>query len=242
MGAMLGVVLSGNLIQLAFFWELTSLFSFLLIGYWHHRATPGAARAWRSPVTGVGGLVPARPGCCSSATSSAATTDVVLARATLVRAHPLYPAALVLVLAGRLHQERAVPVPLLAAPRHGGADAGLGLSAFGDHGEGRRVPAGAPVAGALGHRSLVLDRRRRRACHAAVRRVVGDLPARPQGAARLLDDLASGADRPAARAQQPAGGRGRALPHHESRHLQGVAVHGGRASSTTRPARATSGS
>ena len=36
MGSMLGLVLSGNLIQLAFFWELTSLFSFLLIGYWHH--------------------------------------------------------------------------------------------------------------------------------------------------------------------------------------------------------------
>jgi multicomponent K+:H+ antiporter subunit A len=28
MGSMLGIVLSGNLIQLAFFWELTSLFSF----------------------------------------------------------------------------------------------------------------------------------------------------------------------------------------------------------------------
>ena len=37
MGAMLGVVLSGNLVQLVFFWELTSLFSCLLIGYWHHR-------------------------------------------------------------------------------------------------------------------------------------------------------------------------------------------------------------
>src|SRR5690606_26770924 len=36
MGAMLGIALSGNLIQLVFFWELTSLFSFLLIGYWHH--------------------------------------------------------------------------------------------------------------------------------------------------------------------------------------------------------------
>src|SRR3546814_3623840 len=36
MGSMLGIVLSGNLIQLVFFWELTSLFSFLLIGYWHH--------------------------------------------------------------------------------------------------------------------------------------------------------------------------------------------------------------
>jgi multicomponent K+:H+ antiporter subunit A len=47
MGAMLGVVLSGNLIQLVFFWELTSLFSFLLIGYWHHRKDARAARAWR---------------------------------------------------------------------------------------------------------------------------------------------------------------------------------------------------
>jgi multicomponent K+:H+ antiporter subunit A len=34
MGSMLGVVLSGNLIQLVLFWELTSLTSFLLIGYW----------------------------------------------------------------------------------------------------------------------------------------------------------------------------------------------------------------
>ena len=48
MGAMLGVVLSGNLIQLVVFWELTSLFSFLLIGYWHHRTDARAtARAWR---------------------------------------------------------------------------------------------------------------------------------------------------------------------------------------------------
>ena len=33
MGAMLGVVVSGNLVQLVLFWELTSVFSFLLIGY-----------------------------------------------------------------------------------------------------------------------------------------------------------------------------------------------------------------
>jgi multicomponent K+:H+ antiporter subunit A len=37
MGAMLGVVLAGNLLLLVLFWELTSLSSFLLIGYWHHR-------------------------------------------------------------------------------------------------------------------------------------------------------------------------------------------------------------
>src|SRR6185312_3719708 len=39
MGSMLGIVMSGNVIQLVFFWELTSLFSFLLIGYWHHGAS-----------------------------------------------------------------------------------------------------------------------------------------------------------------------------------------------------------
>ena len=37
MGAMLGMVLSGNLIQLVVFWELTSLTSFMLIAYWYHR-------------------------------------------------------------------------------------------------------------------------------------------------------------------------------------------------------------
>jgi len=37
MGAMLGVVLSDNVIVLYGFWELTSLASFLLIAYWHQR-------------------------------------------------------------------------------------------------------------------------------------------------------------------------------------------------------------
>ena len=37
MGAMLGVVVSGNLLLLCVFWELTSLTSFLLIGFWTHR-------------------------------------------------------------------------------------------------------------------------------------------------------------------------------------------------------------
>jgi nucleotide-binding universal stress UspA family protein len=71
-------------------------------------------------------------------------------RGRRIRAHALYLPALVLVLLGALHQERAVPVPLLAAARDGGADAGVGLPALGHHGEGRRVPAGAlwPALGA----------------------------------------------------------------------------------------------
>ena len=35
-GAMLGIVLSDNVLLLLVFWELTSLTSFLLIGYWRH--------------------------------------------------------------------------------------------------------------------------------------------------------------------------------------------------------------
>ena len=45
MGSMLGVVLSGNVIQLVVFWELTSLFSFLLIGYWYHNSNRARWRA-----------------------------------------------------------------------------------------------------------------------------------------------------------------------------------------------------
>ena len=41
--AMLGVVLSRNLIQLFFFWELVGLASFLLIGFWYHRPAAAAA-------------------------------------------------------------------------------------------------------------------------------------------------------------------------------------------------------
>ena len=56
MGSMLGVVLSGNLIQLVFFWELTSLFSFLLIGYWHHNAAARDGARMALIVTSAGGL------------------------------------------------------------------------------------------------------------------------------------------------------------------------------------------
>ena len=52
---MVGVVLSDNILLLLVFWELTSLSSFLLIGYWKH--LPKAARVRMAlTVTGAGGL------------------------------------------------------------------------------------------------------------------------------------------------------------------------------------------
>src|SRR3546814_20610262 len=56
MGSMLGMVLSGNLIQIAFFWEMTSLFSFLLIGYWHHNQSARDGARMALVVTAFGGV------------------------------------------------------------------------------------------------------------------------------------------------------------------------------------------
>jgi len=56
MGSMLGVVLSGNLIQLVLFWELTSLSSFMLIAYWHHRIDARRGARMALTVTAGGGL------------------------------------------------------------------------------------------------------------------------------------------------------------------------------------------
>ena len=55
-GSMLGIVLSGNLILLVFFWELTSIFSFLLIGYWHHNQAARDGARMALTITAIGGL------------------------------------------------------------------------------------------------------------------------------------------------------------------------------------------
>ena len=147
MGAMLGIVLSGNLIQLVVFWELTSLSSFMLIAYWYHRAD--ARRGARHGTHGHRGrrLVPAG-GVLLLGRSPAATTSIECSRrATQIRAHRWYPAMLVLIAAGCVDQERAVSVSFLVAARHGGANARVGVPALGHDGEGGRVPARSTVAG-----------------------------------------------------------------------------------------------
>ncbi|MEP5068211.1 putative monovalent cation/H+ antiporter subunit A [Roseibium sp.] len=56
MGAMLGLVTGNNLITLFIFWELTSITSFLLIGFDHLRAASRRAALQALVVTGGGGL------------------------------------------------------------------------------------------------------------------------------------------------------------------------------------------
>jgi multicomponent K+:H+ antiporter subunit A len=56
MAAMLGIVLSDNLLLLVVFWELTSISSFLLVGYWGQRVDARAGARMALAVTGGGGL------------------------------------------------------------------------------------------------------------------------------------------------------------------------------------------
>ena len=56
MGSMLGVVSADHLVLLFIFWELTSISSYLLIGYYHNDAKSRAAALQALLVTGAGGL------------------------------------------------------------------------------------------------------------------------------------------------------------------------------------------
>src|SRR3546814_10502702 len=55
-GAMLGIVISDNVLMMLVFWELTSLSSFLLIGFWRHDAIARQGARMALVVTGGGGL------------------------------------------------------------------------------------------------------------------------------------------------------------------------------------------
>ena len=109
MGAMLGLVISGNLIQIVFFWELTSLFSFLLIGYWHHRADARRGAYMALMVTGAGGLCLLAGVMLLGHIVGSYDLDRVLAAGDQIRAHSLYPVMLVLVLVGALSKSAQFP-------------------------------------------------------------------------------------------------------------------------------------
>jgi multicomponent K+:H+ antiporter subunit A len=109
MGAMMGVVLAGNLVQMVLFWELTSLFSFLLIGYWHHRQDARRGARMALTVTGAGGLCLFAGVLLIGRMAGSYDLDVVLASGPVVTAHPMYATALVLVLLGAFTKSAQFP-------------------------------------------------------------------------------------------------------------------------------------
>ncbi|MBP8884997.1 MAG: monovalent cation/H+ antiporter subunit A, partial [Pseudomonas sp.] len=100
MGAMLGVVLSENLLLMLMFWELTSLSSFLLIGFWGSRSEARKGARMALAITGGGGLALLAGILLIGHIAGSFELSQVLAAGYAIRAHELYPLALVLVLLG----------------------------------------------------------------------------------------------------------------------------------------------
>ena len=109
MGAMLGVVLSENLLLLLTFWELTSLSSFLLIGFWGARSDARKGARMALAVTGGGGLALLAGILLIGHIVGSFELSVVLAAGEQIRAHALYPVALVLVLLGAFTKSAQFP-------------------------------------------------------------------------------------------------------------------------------------
>lgn len=110
MGAMLGLVLSANLISLFLFWELTSFASFLLIGFNHHKKESVRAARQSLIVTAGGGLA-LLAGFILLAISSGSGFDLtqILAQPEAIAHHPYLHAAIVLIAIGAFTKSAQFP-------------------------------------------------------------------------------------------------------------------------------------
>ncbi|WP_312162763.1 monovalent cation/H+ antiporter subunit A [Phenylobacterium sp.] len=99
-GAMLGIVLSDNVLLLLIFWELTSLSSFLLIGYWRHLPEGRQGARMALAVTGAGGLSLIGGLMLLGSIVGSYDLTVILENREAIQDSPLYLPALLLILGG----------------------------------------------------------------------------------------------------------------------------------------------
>lgn len=109
MGAMLGVVVSDSFLMFFIFWELTSITSFLLIGFDHEREAARRAALQALVVTGGGGLLLLAGLLILWGLTGVAQLSELLQFGDVVRASPLYLATLLLVLGGAFTKSAQFP-------------------------------------------------------------------------------------------------------------------------------------
>lgn len=109
MGSMLGLVLADSLITLFVFWELTSITSFLLIGFDHSRQAARRAAYQALVVTGGGGLLLLAGLIFIIAVTGENSFTSLLASAGALQEHSAYLIVLVLVLAGAFTKSAQFP-------------------------------------------------------------------------------------------------------------------------------------
>ncbi|GAD00887.1 monovalent cation/H+ antiporter subunit A [Agarivorans albus] len=109
MTAMLGIVMSNNMLQLWFFWELTSISSFLLISFWSHSSDARKGARMALTITGAGGLALLGGIVLLGQVVGSYELDVVLNSGDLVQQHPYYFAILALFLLGAFTKSAQFP-------------------------------------------------------------------------------------------------------------------------------------
>ena len=109
MTAMLGIVMADNLLLMWLFWELTSVASFLLIGFWGHLSDARRGARMALTVTGAGGLaLLAGILLIGNEVGSFAISDV-LAAGDQLRASAHYPLIMAFVLLGAFTKSAQFP-------------------------------------------------------------------------------------------------------------------------------------
>jgi multicomponent K+:H+ antiporter subunit A len=99
-GAMVGIVLSDNILLLLVFWELTSLSSFLLIGYWKHLPEGRQGARMALAVTGSGGLAMFAGMLILGGIAGSYDLSVILDQKAAIQSSDWYLPALLLILLG----------------------------------------------------------------------------------------------------------------------------------------------
>ena len=99
-GAMVGIVLSDNILMLLIFWELTSLSSFLLIGFWKHLPEGRQGARMALAVTGGGGLALIAGMLILGGIAGSYDLSVILTQKEVIQASDWYLPALILILLG----------------------------------------------------------------------------------------------------------------------------------------------
>lgn len=109
MMAMLGIALSDNLATLVIFWELTSLSSFFLIGYWNRNEDSRRSARLALAVTGGGGLALIAGAVLLAHIGQSYQISVLTLRAGEIVGDPRYGWALVLILLGAFTKSAQYP-------------------------------------------------------------------------------------------------------------------------------------
>lgn len=109
MTAMLGLVLSGNIIAMFVFWELTSLSSYLLIGFNHRQPEARASALQALLVTGGGGLALLAGLALLGQIGGSWELSNLFNQDTVIQNHPLYLPIVLLILLGAFTKSAQFP-------------------------------------------------------------------------------------------------------------------------------------